>query len=166
MLEQLETLYQQASREIGGITDSEALTEWESQYLGKKGSILNLVRGTGQLPKEERADFGKRANVIKDELLAAYETRATLIKEREMAQSLEEGEIDVTLPGRAAPYRWNPPGEPDPARDLRDLGGYGLSGVPHPRGRRRSRRTSRCSTSRRTTRPAICGTPSTPRRPA
>lgn len=100
MLQELETLYEQASQEIETISDAAALDEWENKYIGKKGSVMLLVRSTGKLPKEQRADFGKRANTIKDELLAAYEDRVKLIKERELAHSLEEGEIDVTLPGR------------------------------------------------------------------
>ncbi len=103
MLQELETLHGQASQEIATITDAAALDAWENKYIGKKGSVMLLVRSTGQLPKEERADFGKRANAIKDELLAAFEERVKLIKERELAHSLEEGEIDVTLPGRTRP---------------------------------------------------------------
>jgi len=100
MLEQLETLHQQAKQAIEGVTDSAALSEWEGQYLGKKSSLTTLLRGVGQLPKEERAAFGQRANVVKDDLTAAYESRATLIKEQMLARDLEKGEIDVTLPGR------------------------------------------------------------------
>lgn len=101
MLEQLESLYHQASGELQAITERAALADWENRYLdSRKGSIMQLVRSVGSLPKEQRADFGKRANVVKDELLAAYATRDELIKERELAHSLEEGEIDVTLPGR------------------------------------------------------------------
>lgn len=101
MLEQLESLYHQASGELQTITERAALADWENRYLdSRKGSIMQFVRSVGSLSKEQRADFGKRANVIKDELLAAYASREELIKERELAHSLEEGEIDVTLPGR------------------------------------------------------------------
>jgi phenylalanyl-tRNA synthetase alpha chain len=100
MLDQLENTYQQAARELDGLTDRATLDSWESTYLGKKGSILALLRGVGQLPKEDRAAFGQRANAIKDELETAYHARETLIRERELAHDLESGEIDVTLPGR------------------------------------------------------------------
>lgn len=101
MLEQLESLYQQASGELQTITERAALADWENRYLdSRKGSIMQLVRSVGTLPKEQRADFGKRANAIKDELEAGYAAREQLIKERELAHSLEEGELDVTLPGR------------------------------------------------------------------
>ena len=100
MLQQLESLYKSALGEIGTITDDDTLRAWETKYIGRKGEVTTLVRSVGQLPKEERADFGKRANEVKDELTEAYTKREELIRQRELAKSLEEGEIDVTLPGR------------------------------------------------------------------
>jgi phenylalanyl-tRNA synthetase alpha chain len=103
MLQQLEGLYKNALDEIAAITEKEALQAWETRYIGRKGEVTLLVRSVGQLPREARAEFGKRANAIKDELTAAYTKREELIRQRELAKSLEEGEIDVTLPGRPIP---------------------------------------------------------------
>lgn len=100
MLEQLETLFQAAQAELDQANTSDALREWEIKYLGKKGDITLMLRSTGQLPKEERAAFGQRANEIKNLLGEAYTTREELVRARELAQELEQGEIDVTLPGR------------------------------------------------------------------
>jgi len=103
MLQQLESLYQDALKTIEDVKDTEALQAWENKYTGRKGEVTTLVRSVGQLPKEARANFGKRANEIKDALTEAYTKREELIKQRELAQSLEEGSIDVTLPGRPVP---------------------------------------------------------------
>ncbi|MBX3084962.1 MAG: phenylalanine--tRNA ligase subunit alpha [Anaerolineae bacterium] len=103
MLEQLETLYKEAAQTIGAITDAAALETWETKYIGRKGEITTLLRSVGQLPAEQRSSFGKRANEIKKELEAAYQTRAEAIRQHELAKSLEEGAIDVTLPGRTIP---------------------------------------------------------------
>jgi len=100
MLDQLEAAAQQAQRDLDAVTDRPSLENWESQYLGKKGSVIMLIRSVGQLPKEERAGFGKRANEVKDELTAALTARTTIIAERELAHNLAAGAIDVTLPGR------------------------------------------------------------------
>jgi phenylalanyl-tRNA synthetase alpha chain len=81
-------------------SDSKALESWYTTYLGRKGRITQMVRRVGELPKEERPAFGRRANEIKDELEAAYEKQAQLVKAAEMEQALAEGAIDVTLPGR------------------------------------------------------------------
>ena len=103
MLEQLESTYQQALNELDGVRDSAVLAEWERRYLGKKGAITLALRSTGQLPPEQRADFGKRANAIKNELTSAFAEREEAVRQHELAQTLEEGEIDVTLPGRTIP---------------------------------------------------------------
>jgi phenylalanyl-tRNA synthetase alpha chain len=103
MLDQLESLYQQAAQALEGVASSEALEAWERTYVGRMGEVPLLLRQTGQLPPEQRAAFGKRANEIKNQLTAAFEARAELIKEQELARTMEEGQIDVTLPGRRLP---------------------------------------------------------------
>ena len=103
MLEQLEQIYQEAQVSLAAAASSEALHEWESRTIGKKGAVTLLLRSTGQLPKEERAAFGKRANEVKELLDAAFAERETQIKEIELIRSLESGQVDITLPGRAHP---------------------------------------------------------------
>lgn len=100
MQEQLEALYQEAQQALENVSDSDSLKIWEGKYIGRKGAVTLMLRQTGQLPAEERADFGKRANEIKNLLIEAHAQRETAIRDHELAQSLEEGGIDVTLPGR------------------------------------------------------------------
>lgn len=101
MLEKLELLYSQAADELAGINSSDGLEVWERTYIGRKGEVTLMLRQTGQLPPEDRAAFGKRANEIKNLLAGAFAERETLVKEQELARSMEEGQIDVTLPGRS-----------------------------------------------------------------
>src|SRR5258708_24454439 len=103
MLQQLETLYNEALGALESAGNAETLNNWENKFIGRKGEITLLLRSVGQLPKDQRADFGKRANEIKDDLGSRHIQREELIRQRELAQSLEEGEIDVTLPGRPTP---------------------------------------------------------------
>jgi phenylalanyl-tRNA synthetase alpha chain len=100
MTDQLESILTEAQAALGETADSAALREWELRYLGKKGQVTEAVRGVSALPKEERAAYGKRANEIKVALEAAYTARGEVIAARELAHSLESGEIDITLPGR------------------------------------------------------------------
>ncbi len=100
MLDQLESLYTQAAHELEHVISQESLHDWDSKYLGKKGIVIEQVRSVSQLPKEERAAFGKRANEIKNALIEAYAAREKLVQEQELARDLELGEVDVTLPGR------------------------------------------------------------------
>jgi phenylalanyl-tRNA synthetase alpha chain len=103
MLDRLEALYKEAQHEVDAVSDSAMLREWELKYLGKKGTVTELVRSVGALPKEERAAFGKRANEVKTSLEAAYTEREKRVAAQELARDLEEGGVDVTLPGRPRP---------------------------------------------------------------
>lgn len=100
MLDDLEQLHEQALEEIKTISDSDALQQWAGAYIGRKGQITTMLRSTGDLPPEERPTFGKRANEIKNILTSAFEQQEQVLEEQALARDLEEGEIDITLPGR------------------------------------------------------------------
>ena len=103
MLNKLETLGQTALTALKAVEDGKTLSGWRSQYLGKKGQITLMLRRVGELPREERPAFGKRANQIKRNLEAAFENRDAEIKSLEMEKAFAAGSIDVTLPGRPVP---------------------------------------------------------------
>jgi phenylalanyl-tRNA synthetase alpha chain len=100
MLEKLQDLHQQAITELEAVADSEALTAWKSRYIGQKGEVSLMLRGIGSLSPAERPAFGKRANEVMQALEAAYQEREQVIRDAELAKSLAEGAIDVSLPGR------------------------------------------------------------------
>jgi len=100
MIEQLKATKVEALAALESITDGEALQAWSSKYIGRKGAITQMLRSTGQLPKEERPAFGKLANEVKNELESAYAQREQIIADQELARDLEEGAIDITMPGR------------------------------------------------------------------
>ena len=99
----LDELTPQALADLQAAADGQALESWHMTYLGRKGRVTLTVRRVGELPKEERPAFGQRANEVKQEMEAAYERRAQLVKAIEMEKALVEGAVDVTLPGRPAP---------------------------------------------------------------
>ena len=100
MLEQLENLRGEALALLEAVTDSETLDVWEKRIIGRKGDVTLMTRRVGELSREERPAFGKRANQIKQELAAAYQEKAASIKAVEMEQQIAAGAIDVSQPGR------------------------------------------------------------------
>ncbi|MBC8098168.1 MAG: phenylalanine--tRNA ligase subunit alpha, partial [Armatimonadetes bacterium] len=100
MFEQLNTLRNAALSALATITDADALQAWESLYIGRKGEITALLRSTGQMPAEDRPAFGKLANEVKEALATAYAEREAVIRQQALARDLEQGQIDITLPGR------------------------------------------------------------------
>lgn len=100
MLDQLNQLHDDTLAELEIVDTIPGLEDWYARTIGRKGAVTLFLRRVGELPKEERPAFGRRANEIKGVLEAAYEARAGQIKAAEMEQSLRRGAIDVTLPGR------------------------------------------------------------------
>ncbi len=100
MLTQLETLAETALTELGHLETGDALNAWNSRYIGRKGEMTQMLRRVSDLPREERPAFGKRANQLKKEMEAAYQQREKVVEAAEMEQTLTEGGLDVTLPGR------------------------------------------------------------------
>jgi phenylalanyl-tRNA synthetase alpha chain len=103
MLNKLSQLEAQTLKQLETVTDGEALKQLENAALGKKGEVTAILRSVGQLPPEERPAVGQRANEVRQTLEAAFAGREKLIRARELAHSLEEGAVDVTLPGRPVP---------------------------------------------------------------
>ena len=100
MIEQLETLYQDALAKLQEGENTAVLEAWYRDTLGRKGSIQLMTRQVGALPTEERPAFGQRINVIKQELQAAYDERQNALKLAEMEEAIAKDVLDVTLPGR------------------------------------------------------------------
>ena len=100
MLDQLRQLEEEALAALETVGDSDGLSEWNRNYLGKKGALTQLLRSVGQLPKEERPAFGRAANEVKVRLDAAYEAQSETVRRNEMLHELEMGAVDVSLPGR------------------------------------------------------------------
>jgi phenylalanyl-tRNA synthetase alpha chain len=100
MLDKLKSLKNEALEALETIASEEDLQAWNSKYIGKKGNITLMLRSTGQLPKEDRPAFGKLANQVKVALADAHAARKAIVEEHALAHDLEEGAIDITLPGR------------------------------------------------------------------
>lgn len=77
------------------------LAAWNLTFLGDKGRLTAELKKVGGMPKEERPAFGQAINRIKAELTAAKDERQSLLKKRELEQSLTSDALDVTLPGRS-----------------------------------------------------------------
>jgi len=98
-LSDLDALRGRALSDLAATTDPASLETWRLAYMGRQGSVTQLLRGLGELPAEERRATGAAANALRTELEAALETRRVEVEAAAVA-ALEAGGIDVTLPGR------------------------------------------------------------------
>jgi len=100
MLDKLKEIEQTALAVLESVTDQESLEAWRVAHLGRSSPVMGVFSGLGQLSKEERPAVGQAANKVKVALETAFVERTEAVKAAMLAKSLEEEELDVTLPGR------------------------------------------------------------------
>ncbi|MFQ5418307.1 MAG: phenylalanine--tRNA ligase subunit alpha [Myxococcota bacterium] len=105
----LEALEGRAREEIAAAPDAQALTAVRAHYLGKKGSVAELLRSIGGLAPSDRAAVGQAANATKQRIETAVAARRDALLRARREQSLASQRLDVTLPGAArAPGHLHP----------------------------------------------------------
>jgi phenylalanyl-tRNA synthetase alpha chain len=75
-----------------------------TRYLGRKGLLTALLRNIGNFPPEEKPQFGKRCNEIKEELSARIDQALAGLASSKRDEVLLRERIDVTL--RAGNTAW------------------------------------------------------------
>ncbi len=88
-----------ALKAIEAAQNPEELVQVRVQYLGKKGSIQELMSYMRSLSKEEKPEFGQKVNVCKQTVSEAVEKRQAELQKTAVLARMEEEKIDVTLPG-------------------------------------------------------------------
>ena len=96
MQEKLAALGKEAHAALSNSTSEDQLQAASTQFLGKKGSITQLLKSLGELPVEERKAVGQQANKIKAELESLLEEKREAILD---AVAGTGPGFDVTLPG-------------------------------------------------------------------
>jgi len=111
----LAELREAALAEIAAVDGADALEALRLKYLGRSGSLNQVLRGLGQLPADERPAMGALANEVKGAVTDALDARKAALESAMLERALVEERIDVTLPGRARPR-----GHVHPLRTMED----------------------------------------------
>jgi len=93
-------LKEQALSEISSASDLKHLDQLRVDYLGKKGRLTEQLKMLGKLPTEERPKAGQIINDVKIAIQTALEERKKIFKDEQLKEIIEEGHVDVTLPGK------------------------------------------------------------------
>ncbi|MFL5330416.1 MAG: phenylalanine--tRNA ligase subunit alpha [Gemmataceae bacterium] len=99
-LDDLKSLETRALAELAACGDEASLRAWNTRYFGKTGEMATALRRVGEVPPTDRKAYGQEANRIKESLAAAYDKALADRQEADLARSLAEDKLDVTLPGR------------------------------------------------------------------
>jgi phenylalanyl-tRNA synthetase alpha chain len=98
----LEALLAEARDAVAAADAVQALVEVRARFLGKNGSVSQLLRGIGRLPAEERGRVGQAANDAKRAIEAWVSERREGLERSATDASLRAHHLDVTLPGAGA----------------------------------------------------------------
>lgn len=79
-------------------TNLDELARAKTGHLGDRSPIALARQALGALPKVDRADAGKRVNVVRADIQSGYEDRLAVLRAERDASVLVAERIDVTLP--------------------------------------------------------------------
>ncbi len=93
-----------AARQAFALADDlDALARVKTEHLGDRSPLALARQALGGVPKDERADAGKRVNAARAEAQQGYDERLAVLRaERDAAVLVAEG-VDVTLPSTRQP---------------------------------------------------------------
>lgn len=95
----LSELKQKIENGLEELKSSKELYEFKSEYLeGKKSKISGLMKEMKNIAPEERANYGKSVNELKEWALCRFQKVEEEMKERELQKKYESEKIDLTLP--------------------------------------------------------------------
>ncbi len=96
-----EELKAQFLEEAEGKEDSQSIYELRKKYLDSKNGLVSaLMKEMRNIPKEEKADYGKGVNELKQWVLDNIESLNEKAKAAELQQRYESEKIDVTIPAK------------------------------------------------------------------
>ena len=98
MQKELESLLTEARAEISAASSEDQLQQLSTKYLGKSGSITQVLKGLKDLTPEQRKTIGQFANQSKVELEGLVKEKVEALLDADTGPS-----FDVTLPGEQTP---------------------------------------------------------------
>jgi phenylalanyl-tRNA synthetase alpha chain len=99
-MDTLDALISDAQRAFGAAPTPAALENEKARFLGKGGSLTEMLKGLGRLEPEQKRSEGARINAAKsriEQLLAEHRAR---LAQRALDERLAAEAIDISLPGR------------------------------------------------------------------
>jgi phenylalanyl-tRNA synthetase alpha chain len=99
-MKELEQIISAAREAIAATSSIAELDQVKARFLGKAGTLTELLKGLGKLSAEERPKAGAAINLAKAEVEGILQARRDAILAGELDDRLAGEAVDVTLPGR------------------------------------------------------------------
>ena len=100
MEQKIRMLHEKLEQQIGQIDNKEKLSAFWQDFLGKKGSIAELMKGLGACSKEERPAIGKMINDFKVQAEEKYRLVSEKMDALELEARNRRESVDITLPAK------------------------------------------------------------------
>lgn len=97
-MEQLLELLKNIDNVYSNINTIEDLNKLKVEYMGKKGKITELNSLIRTLPNDEKKEFGKKMNELKQAFTSRYNSLKEKLEEELINQKLSSEKIDISLP--------------------------------------------------------------------
>lgn len=99
MLDLIAFVKKQFEDQLKSITDIDALETLRVDFLGKKGSITDLLKGMKDLPNEEKKSFGADVNELKQNAGKLIADKADKLKKEAIENEIHQmPEFDLSIP--------------------------------------------------------------------
>ncbi|MCO5141517.1 MAG: phenylalanine--tRNA ligase subunit alpha [Oligoflexia bacterium] len=103
MEEKLKQLESTFLSKISDVQTEHELGSLRAQFLGKSGSLSEVLKGLKDIDPKLRPVVGSLANQIRDRMESGIKAKQADLESLEIAKKIQEEKIDVSLPGR---IRW------------------------------------------------------------
>ena len=100
MEQRIKDLRNQMEEKLNRVDSREKLSDFWQEFLGKKGSVAELMKGLGAVAKEDRPAMGKVINEFKVQTEARYRECSDRIEQLEMAARNRMEQVDITMPAK------------------------------------------------------------------
>ena len=93
-------LRQEFQAELDAASSADEVERIRIKYLGKKGTLSELLTELASFSPEEKKTFGRDLNDLKRHVTEAITTRMNTLKQSELDRKLASDSLDITLPGK------------------------------------------------------------------
>ena len=96
----LEDIREEALKDVNSARSLQELQNVRSKYLGKKGLVSSALKRIKDIPPEERKEFGRKVNELKEFVEDIIQKKEEELKRKELEEKLFREWMDLTVPLR------------------------------------------------------------------
>ncbi len=109
MNEKIKGLQDRFEKELSQISALPDIESIRVSYLGKKGSVTDLLKGMRELSNEEKKSFGQQVNELKGIVAKKIAEKTEELKQKEIEKEIElMPEFDLSMPANLARGSYHP----------------------------------------------------------